>query len=150
MFRPLQLLLPALLPSWGFFDYIQPSPRIQFQLLNATGQCVQEWQEFRPRPMHLSFATMLRRMLWNAEWNESLFMMSCAERIVEHHTAHSEQEILHCICRDWQQGRLPGPASAVRLQFRLLFVRRQQTQLVHEVRFESQLMDLPAVASTHI
>ena len=33
MFNVLKLLIPALLPSWNFFDYITPSPRIQFTLL---------------------------------------------------------------------------------------------------------------------
>lgn len=33
-------------------------------------------------------------MLWNPVRNESLFLVSCAERLIEHPTVHSEEEIL--------------------------------------------------------
>ena len=35
MLRTLKLLLPVLIPSWRFFDFIAPSPRIQFSLLKT-------------------------------------------------------------------------------------------------------------------
>ncbi len=145
--RSLQLLLPALLPSWGFFDHIQPSPRIQCQLLDAQQQPVNDWQEFRPRPQQLSLATLLRRLVWNARWNETLFMISCAERIAEHYTAHSENEILARIARDWRNGHLQGPHTAHHLHFRLVFVQQQQQQLIDEVRFTSRSTPLPERAT---
>ncbi len=39
-------------------------------------------------------------MFWNPEGNESLFLVSCAERIMENYTPHSENEILKRIARD--------------------------------------------------
>jgi hypothetical protein len=142
MMRALQLLLPALLPSWGFFDYIQPSPRIQYQLLDAQQQPVTAWQEFRPRAQHLSLTTMLCHLLSNARWNETLFTMSCAERIAQHYNSHSENQILECIARDWRHGELPAPSSACQLQFRLAFVQRQQQQLADDIRFTSRIAAL--------
>jgi hypothetical protein len=141
MMRALQLLLPALLPSWGFFDYIQPSPRIQYQLLDATQQPVTEWQEFRPRPPRAAVKTMLGHLLGNARWNETLYMLGCAERIAQQNNAHSEQQILQRITRDWRCGELPASERACQLHFRLVFVQRQP-QLVDEVRFTSRIASL--------
>ena len=94
IYKSFKLLLPALIPSWNFFDLIAPSPRIQFSLFNDENKSTKNWQEFRPRPKHLSFSQMILRMLWNPRWNESLYLVSCAERIIENYTKHSEIEIL--------------------------------------------------------
>ena len=133
MLRLISLLLPALIPSWRFFKTVAPSPRVEYRLLRHG--VASAWQEDRPRPAHLSIFTMLRRMLWNPEWNEQLFMVSCAERLVEedspHCSAHSEQEINRSIAR------LLPMAGETDLQFRLVFWRRDGAQLVKEVGFES-------------
>ena len=94
MLQTLKLLLPALIPSWRFFDTIAPSPRIEFALLKTARDASGRWQEFRPRPARLPISTMLKRMFWNPRWNESLFLVSCAERLMESPTEHSSQEIL--------------------------------------------------------
>ncbi|CUH75704.1 hypothetical protein TRM7557_00519 [Tritonibacter multivorans] len=133
MLRLISLLLPALIPSWRFFKTVAPSPRVEYRLLHR-GEAG-DWQEDRPRPAHLSFFTMLRRMLWNPAWNEQLFMVSCAERLVEadspHSSAHSEDEINRRIAR------LLPMADDTELQFRLVFWYRDGAQLVKEVEFES-------------
>ena len=144
MLRSLQLLLPALLPSWGFFDYIQPSPRIQYQLLNVQQQPLHEWLEFRPRPQHVSLITSITHLFFNPRWNETLFLMSCAERLVEHPTTHSEMQILQGIARDWRSGQLHPTQNASHAQFRLIFVQRQQAMLVEETRFVSRIATLAA------
>ncbi len=91
MLHTLKLLLPALLPSWNFFDVIAASPRIQFCLLTKENEPPPEWHEFRPRPEKLTLIQMLKRILWNPQWNESLFMVSCAERIIEHSSQLASQ-----------------------------------------------------------
>ena len=141
MLKILKLLLPALIPSWRFFDIIAPSPRIQFTLLNAAHDTPSEWHEFRPRPARVSFGRMLRRMLWNPVWNESLFMVSCAERIIEQPTPHSEMEIIKRICAEL------SPAGAASLdsrfvQFRLQLIRREGEQLVQSDAYLSQVWPL--------
>ncbi len=144
MLKTLKLLLPILFPSWRFFDVIAPSPRIQFTLLSSKDESPDEWHEFRPRPPHLPFKEMLRRMFWNPRWNESLFMVSCSERLLKHPTQHSEDEILNRIKLD-----LPKNSSntkltaATHLQFRLLLVQRQESQIEKEVVFYSRIEPLP-------
>src|SRR5262245_54705619 len=102
MLHTLKLLLPALLPSWKFFDTIAPSPRIEFTLLRTPND-IPVWQEFRPRPAHLTIRTMLQRLFWNPRWNESLFLVSCAERLMQHPTDHSRQELMHRITTECQR-----------------------------------------------
>ncbi len=139
MVRILQLLLPALIPSWNFFDVIVPSPRIQFSIVNPESNSQTEWQEFRPRPAHLSIRQMLGRMLWNPVWNESLFLMSCAERLMEFPTQHSEDEIFKRIKADIisrKENNLLKDTAQV--QFRLVFIRREGDALKEEVEFQSQ------------
>jgi len=144
MLHILKLLLPALLPSWNFFDIIAPSPRVQYALLESENETSQKWCEFRPRPARLSFLQMLGRMLWNAKWNESMFVVSCAERLIDQPTQHSEDEILKRIIND-----LVGDVSniqlnsATHLQFRLLVVERIGTELEQEVFFYSRIEPLP-------
>lgn len=150
--KPIKLLLPALIPSWNFFDIIAPSPRIQFSLLNSESETVQPWQEFRPRPAQLSFLQMLKRMLWNPKWNESLFMVSCAERIMGDSTQqliqHSENEILKRIENDLLYPEAILDSAATHLQFRLVFVQRQGTELHEEIAFHSCIRLLAIVKAS--
>ena len=134
MYKIIKLLLPALIPSWNFFDVIVPSPRIQFSIIESS-EDVREWQEFRPRPGHISFSKMLWRMLWNPTWNESLFLVSCAERLLENPTAHSEEEIFKRIKAELGVDNDKGAL----VKFRLLFIHREGDKLKEEVEYESQL-----------
>ncbi len=135
MLQALKLLLPALIPSWRFFDEIAPSPRIEFTLLKTDQDIPEHWQEFRRRPPHLSIGCMLKRMVWNPRWNESLFLVSCAERLMANPTEHSAREILKRIQADLEQGGDVDTASY--LQFRLVFLSRQGEQLQRDVTFTS-------------
>ncbi len=151
MFHILKLLLPAVIPSWRFFDVIAPSPRIQFVLLNSANppsdeHC--EWHEFRPRPAHLSFLQMLGRMFWNPERNESLFLVSCAERIVQQPTQHSEDEILKRIITELKSNHSGLTEKTTHLQFRLLLVQRQDSRFQQQVVFHSRIQPLSAQDKT--
>ena len=145
MLFTLKLLLPALLPSWRFFDFIAPSPRIQYALLRASDDTPEKWSEFRPRPQSLSFLQMLGHMFWNPGWNESLFLVSCAERLLENPTAHSEDEIFKRIISDLEKDNAdPDLKSATHLQFRLLLVQRKNSEIEQAVAFESRIRVLPS------
>lgn len=135
MLRSFQLLLPALIPSWRFFDVIAPSPRIEFAWLASIQDTADQWHEFRPRPVRLSFTAMLRRLFWNPEWNETLFLVSCAERMIENPTAHSHQEILARIKASLK--KTIQDAAAPYLQFRLVFISRHENELRREILFIS-------------
>ena len=134
MRNPLQLLLPALIPSWNFFDVIAPSPRIEYAVTGSADATPEAWREFRPRPHDVSPGTMAARMLWNPRWNESLFLVSCAERLIDNPTTHSEDEIFKRIAADLARG---SDVVEGWLAFRLVFVAREDEAILREVLFEA-------------
>ncbi len=136
MWQSLKLLLPALIPSWRFFDTIAPSPRIEFTLLETPQSLSGHWQELRPRPARLSMPSMLKRIFWNPRWNESLFLVSCAERLMENPTEHSAQEILKGIKAELLRNAVDAVATPY-LQFRLVFVSREEAGLQKNITFIS-------------
>jgi len=139
MLHILKLVLPALIPSWNFFDVIVPSPRIQFVIINRENSEPTEWQEFRPRPAKLSFFQMMKRMIWNPVWNESLFLMSCAERLMDYPTQHSEDEIFKRLKAEIIAKQATyKTAKDSKVQFRLMFIRREGNELKEEVKYQSK------------
>jgi len=132
MLRTLHLLLPALIPSWRFFDVIAPSPRIEFRLLHDAETPADDWREFRPRPARLSFVHMLTRLIWNPAWNESLFLVSCAERLLDEPTEHSRLEIQRRIAVDVAHATPDAPPF---LQFRLILIARDGAALMRSVAY---------------
>ncbi len=138
MLHGLKLLLPALIPSWNFFDTIAPSPRIEYALLDDP-HAAAAWREFRPRPAHLSFGQMLLRMVWNPRWNESLYLVSCAEQLMANPTAHREREIMERIKAENADASVPW------LQFRLVFVSRQGEGTRKDIAFTSPVYRTGAV-----
>lgn len=148
MLNLIKLLLPALMPSWRFFKAVEPSPRVEWALLEHPAAAASSWQEFRPRPQHLSVFAMARRMLWNPRWNESLFLVSCAERLTLAPSEHSRQEILRRIHAELERNPPPGRRLPY-LQFRLVFIDRGEDGcLVKAVTFlsEPQLISGAAAA----
>ncbi len=136
LLAPLKLLLPALIPSWNFFDVIAPAPRVEYALLASPGDTSGVWRAFRPRPEHVSLATMVKRLFWNPRWNQTLFVMSCAERLAEdRNPAHSEAELFKRIAADLVADGALEPQDPTRpwLCFRLVFVGREGEALTEEV-----------------
>ena len=85
-------LLPALMPSWRFFDAIGPSPRLDYAWVHDdTSPTI--WHTFRPQPARVGVARMVARLLWNPMQNESLYIVRCAERIVEGETDFPVREL---------------------------------------------------------
>lgn len=125
-FTGLRLLLPAIIPSWRFFDMVTASPRLDYALLAGPDTSAETWREFRPRPAVLSLGAMLRRMLWNPHWNESLYLVSLAERLIaatsDETALHSQRELLLRVAR--QLDRDGACDAGGYLQIRLRFVGR--------------------------
>ena len=132
MIQALKLLLPALIPSWNFFDVIADSPRIEYMLLNAPDEAAGAWLEFRPCPERLSIRAMMRQLFWNARWNETLFVVSCAERVLAEPTAHSQDEIFRRIAAD-----LEDVPAATWLRFRIVLLSEREATIVREIAFIS-------------
>jgi hypothetical protein len=103
----LKLILPVLFPSWRFFSAIGASPRLQIALLKTADEQPNLWREFRPRPARISLAQGLLRLLHNPQWNESLYLNSCAERIFEGASPFYQREILERIDQALAKGELP-------------------------------------------
>lgn len=76
MRNPVPLLLPVLFPSWRFFKEVGPSPRVEVSLGGGP------WQEATGRPDTLGLGQMFRRLFYNADWNERLFLVSLSERLL--------------------------------------------------------------------
>jgi hypothetical protein len=134
----LRLLLPALIPSWRFFDTIGPSPRLEFALLDSATDATPEWREFRPRPARMSLPLMLLRLFWNPRGNESLYLGTCAERLLEGTDAFREQELISRITRDIEVD--PAARRVKRSSFlrvRASVVRREQGAISRQVLFVS-------------
>jgi len=137
-FEPLlqipKLLAPALIPSWNFFDVIAPSPRIEYALL-ASPAASGDWRAFRPRPERLSPLAMACRLFWNPVWNETLFLVSCAERLTSEDSTsdeHSEDEIFKRIAADLPPEKT---ADAPWLNFQLVFLSRRDDAIEREILY---------------
>jgi hypothetical protein len=136
MIQALKLLLPALIPSWNFFDVIGASPRIEFALLLAPDAATPDWREFRPRPDRVPLLATLGRLFWNARWNETLFVVSCAGRLMNEPTEHSLNEIFRRIAAD-----LPESVDRERtwLIFRIALVGEVEDKILREIDFISDV-----------
>ncbi|MGB0935515.1 MAG: hypothetical protein ACPGXY_05560 [Alphaproteobacteria bacterium] len=141
MFKTLKLLLPALIPSWNFFDIIAPSPRIEFTLLKTSVEPPAQWQEFRPHPEYIPPLTMFKSLFWNPWWNENLFLVSCAERLLENPTEHSRQEITSCIKADLKQNDSDFTSKPY-CQFRLVLLTRNSLKREKQVAYVSPTFSL--------
>ena len=123
-FTGLRLLLPAILPSWGFFDVITFSPRLDYALLTAADDNAGTWQAFRPRAPVLTPAMMLRRLFWNPDWNEDLFLVSLAERLIGAATpeteAHSQRELLLRVARHLDRDAAIDRGAYLQIRLRLV------------------------------
>jgi hypothetical protein len=137
MVRLFFLLLPGLIPSWEFFKAIEPSPRVQWRLFAAPLEDGEGWNEFRPRPQKLSLLTILRRLIWNPRWNDSLYLVSLSERLMLIPNQHSVDEIF-----DRLNFYISAPDTAgdspLMLQFRLIFVRREGEQITESITYMSE------------
>lgn len=104
MLRLIRLFLPVVFPSWRFFAVIEPSPRIEFCVLGSDpAEVVLPWRELCPRPPQVGVGQTLARLVFNAQVNERLFLVTCAERVVEHAdagaAAHARAHIAGHVCK---------------------------------------------------
>ncbi len=142
MLQTLKLLLPAIIPSWRFFDTIAPSPRIEYTTLKTPKTTPQNWQEFRPRPPQLSAADTLKRLLHNPRWNETLFIVSCAERLIQGETERSCQEIFRRLKTELKSGPAAHVQKSPYLQFRLAFIHREGKTLQTQIAYISPIHNM--------
>jgi len=133
----LHYLLPALLPSWRFFDDIGPSPRIEFCLLQHAGAEPSGWQAFRLRPQRVALETQLRSLLWNPRGNEALYLLSSSEKLLQRQSVAAQMEIARRIAAAFAKGEIAVAPQSRFFLFRLLEIAREGDGLQIQVSFES-------------
>ena len=138
MLNSFKLLLPAIFPSWNFFDTIAPSPRIELTLYKNKNDTPQHWQEVCPRVDNLSFYKILRRIFFNPNWNETLFLASCAERLIANPTEHSEKEIVTRIKVHLKRNKV-DIAQTPYMKFRLVFLYKNDREIERHTAFTSKI-----------
>lgn len=134
----LKLILPVIFPSWRFFSSIGPSPRIQFTFLEKETDESSVWQEFRPKPARVSFWQGLHRLLHNPQWNETLYINTCAERLFEEYSVMREQEIMQRILAAVIRGEMTNKPNDLFLQFRITAIAREGNEITDSVVFVSK------------
>ncbi len=143
MIPALRLLLPALIPSWNFFDVIGDSPRLEYALLRSPDEAAPDWLEFRPRPERVPLLAMLGRLFWNARWNETLFVAGRADWLIDEPTEHSRNEIFHRIAADLADRT---DREAAWLTFRIALLSELEGKIVREIAFVSEPRRLSTIS----
>ncbi|MES2823641.1 MAG: hypothetical protein V4732_08565 [Pseudomonadota bacterium] len=134
----IKLILPIFFPSWRFFSGIGASPRIEFAFLPREIGEPKAWQEFRPRPKYLSFTEGLIRLFWNPQWNELLYINTCAEHLCEEHSIMREHEIMRRILLAVSAGEVKSEPDTHFLQFRIRTLVRENNFVTQPVVFVSK------------
>lgn len=142
MLDVVKLLMPALFPSWRFFDVIAPSPRIELALADTpdTEPPADDpaWREGRSLRARLGPVARAVSFFWNPRWNETLYLATCAERLMQDPSEHSSREIRRRLRRDLAaQGRAAKGRAALYFRFRLVFVSREGARLRRDVAYVS-------------
>lgn len=138
----LKLILPVIFPSWRFFSSIGASPRIQFAFLQNKIDEPTIWQEFRPLPASITFTEALSRLFWNREWNETLYMNTCAERLFDEYSLMREQEIMTRILATVHAGKIKPEPNSNFMLFRISAICRENHAVTQSVVFISQPVEL--------
>lgn len=116
-----RLFLSALISSWQFFKESAPAPRIEFTLNkenNATS--IDSWQEVKASPEKLTIIDFIKNIFYNPHWNEYLYIMDCAERLIIEDKEFYSNEISNFINRYLIERNCCTSATPY-LKFRVIF-----------------------------
>jgi hypothetical protein len=143
----LQRLWPVLVPSWRFFDTIGPAPRLEWARApsGAAADAPVLWQEFRPLPERRGLAAVLASLVWAPRRNQTLFLLGCAERLMERPSAALEARLLAALRDAALSGELPGTALGDDLYVRIVVTQRDGGSL-RELEVWRRLVSAGAVA----
>lgn len=136
----LRWLLPVLIPSWRFFDRVGPAPSVEFALGPAQEGPWERWEPVHPRPRRLPLIAMFRRLFWNPAWNEALYLVSCAERLLEEPTPARATRL-------WMRvadavGTVGHPSPDPWLRVRIVETMREHERIGRDVRYVSNARPL--------
>lgn len=137
--KSIKLLLPALIPSWRFFDVIAPSPRIEYSILDSDNHIILPWQDYLPLPDRISLYEFLQSLIWNPQRNESLYLITCAESLLECSSDFREKEILSHIYNSIRCNTELN-VNSYSFQFRLIVFSRLGSELQNKVLYYSKVI----------
>lgn len=143
----MKFLLPILFPSWRFFSSIGASPRVEFGFAADINQPPAAWMLFRRLPARVGFWRGLGRLLHNPQWNECLYVNTCAEHLFDAPSAFREQEIARILLKAIAAGDYVVPQDARFVIYRIRAVVRDEvnsTVIRNEVAFVAQPLALTA------
>lgn len=120
-----KLFLPIIFPSWRFFSSIGSSPRIHYAFLENAESEPREWIEFRVKPVKVPLKEGLRRLFHNPEWNETLYINTCAERLFEEYSEMREQEIMRRLLNAVAMGEIKPSLHTHFLTYKISAVMRE-------------------------
>ena len=141
VYRVFWLVLPVVVPSWRFFDVIAPSPRIEFAWSEAPDTPPALWREFRPLPSSLTRSQHLRRLWWDPQGNESLYLLSCADKVWADHSAFAIVEIRHRLWRAVAQGEIAREGRY--LSYRIRTIERVEQRFREDIAYIDPPLDTP-------
>lgn len=98
----LRLVLSALISSWQFFKEAVFSPNIEFTLLKTVDD-KKNWIEFCYRPQQRTLLQIVTSLFFNPVWNEALFMMDCAEKMLVEPSKELDCEIMERIIAELER-----------------------------------------------
>lgn len=130
----MNLLLSVFISPWQFFKESVPSPRVEFVLLDSLDDQSSDWQEFCLRPKSMSFLELIKTLFFNPTWNESVYVMDCAERLIVDPCDDDEKEIMQRIKKSLEL------KDGSYIQFRLVFVTKYGHLLQRDMLFTSQIV----------
>lgn len=132
----LQELIPAIIPSWRFFDRIGPAPRLEYSLTAGAHDQPAEWHEVSPRPSRVPPWVALAHLFWNPYGNAALFLVSCAERLIETPTADRADDLWHRVAEIVEQ-RTGQNAAPPFLRIRIVQAMRERDRIVDHIAWTS-------------
>ncbi|GGY70368.1 hypothetical protein GCM10011613_13500 [Cellvibrio zantedeschiae] len=133
----IKIILPALFPSWRFFSGIGPSPRIYYALLHIESDEPTQWLEFRPKPKVLSVKEQVLRLFHNPQWNETLYINTCAERLFEGYAEMRAREIMHRLLAAVARKEILVGEKDNYLVYRIGAVMREEEHVYEQITFTS-------------
>lgn len=133
----IKIILPALFPSWRFFSSIGPSPRLYYAFIGNEADEPQLWQEFRPRPFNISLRERVWRLLHNPQWNETLYINTCAERLFEGYSEMRVQEIMRRLLVAVSRAEISVGANDKYLVYRIGAIMREGGSVHEQITFTS-------------
>lgn len=123
------------MPSWRFFDEIAPSPRIEYRQLQGKDEKIDNWQNLSIRPEKISPYQTIFSLFHNPQWNNYLYINSCAENLMQEPSVEKEQELAKATLATIKNTNINY------FQFRLLFICREGQELKTYTGYISKIYD---------